>query len=268
MADCPRSEPGKISTHTAQNLSLFSQALTQSVDLLLKPRHPLWRSPRSRGSYREIKELKKHVQDMEIKLPGDLKEIPTKLETFTYTISSLSSQVAELKNIQWELPVEFQALPSQFATVVENALGATTKDVPSASQATASPAEGEKKTNPATTDAEPNLHDELVDLLGIDVVTQYYNKKLLYDKYNDQILKRRKSSKITNCDILTQKGPISLKVHREDGINEVISNVKVSDLHLAEWKEAVQAFPDRKEKGWKTIYGLKKTRMEYLDQTK
>ncbi|GJR32053.1 hypothetical protein Tco_1108285 [Tanacetum coccineum] len=39
----------------------------------------------------EIKELKQHVKDMEIELPGDLKEIPTKLETFTSTISSLTS---------------------------------------------------------------------------------------------------------------------------------------------------------------------------------
>ncbi|GJY49059.1 hypothetical protein Tco_0439015 [Tanacetum coccineum] len=208
----------------------------------------------------EIKELKKHVLDMEFELPGDLKEIPTKLETFTSIISSLSSQVAELNNIQWELPMEFQALLSQFATIVENASGATTKDVPLASQATTSPAEGEKNTNPATTDAEPNLHDELVDLLGIDVVTQYYNKKLLYDKYYDQMLKSRKISKITNCNILTQKGFILLKVHREDGTNDVISNVKFGDLHLAEWKEVVQACPDRKEKGWKTIYGFNKTK--------
>ncbi|GKC08474.1 hypothetical protein Tco_1000084 [Tanacetum coccineum] len=123
---------------------------------------------------------------------------------------------------------------TEFASVVENASRATTKYVPSASQATASPAEEEKNTNPAITDAEPNLHDELVNLLGIDVATQYYNKKLLYDKYCDKMLKRRKSSKITNCDALTQKGPISLKVHKEDGTNEVISNAKVSDLHLAE----------------------------------
>ncbi|GJX46685.1 hypothetical protein Tco_0271875 [Tanacetum coccineum] len=41
----------------------------------------------------EIKALKKHAQDMKIELSGDLKEIPTKLETFTFTstISSLSS---------------------------------------------------------------------------------------------------------------------------------------------------------------------------------
>ncbi|GKD83796.1 hypothetical protein Tco_1350635 [Tanacetum coccineum] len=46
----------------------------------------------------EIKELKQHVRDMEIELPGDLVEIPTKLETLT--ISSLSSQIAKLENIQ------------------------------------------------------------------------------------------------------------------------------------------------------------------------
>ncbi|GKB10663.1 hypothetical protein Tco_0844586, partial [Tanacetum coccineum] len=138
---------------------------------------------------REIKELKQHVKCMKIELPTDLKEIPTKLETFTSTISSLISQVAELENIQREIPAELQALPvlvssvrkqlktldslpsllnkvtetlNRFANVVENALEATTKDVPSASQATALPAEGEKNTK----DAETNLKDELVDLLG------------------------------------------------------------------------------------------------------
>ncbi|GJT86683.1 retrovirus-related pol polyprotein from transposon TNT 1-94 [Tanacetum coccineum] len=202
---------------------------------------------------REIKELKKHVKGMEIWLLGDLKEIPTKLENFTSIISSLTSEVAEVKNIQWELPIEFLDLPSQvslvqeklktldslpsllnkvtdvlsrFATVVENASGDARNNVPSAGKATALPTEGEKNTNPATTNAEPNLHDELVELLGIDVVTQ------------------------------------------EDGTSEVISNVKVNDLHLAEWRKVVQACPDRKDKGWKTIYGLIKTRMKYLDQTK
>ncbi|GKC82041.1 hypothetical protein Tco_1137758 [Tanacetum coccineum] len=204
---------------------------------------------------------------MEIELHGDLKEIPTKLETFTFTISSLSSQVAELKNIEWELPAEFQALPSQvslvqeklktldslpsllnkvtdtlnrFATMVENTSRVARNNVPSTSQATASPAEGEKNTSK---DAETNLKNELM-------------------------LKRRKSSKIIKCDVLAQKGPISLKVYTEYGTIEVIINFKVSDLHLAKWREVVQACPDRKEKGWETIYGLIKTRMEYLDETK
>ncbi|GJY12574.1 hypothetical protein Tco_0381883 [Tanacetum coccineum] len=219
--------------------------------------------------YGDIKELKKHVQDMEIELPGDLKEIPTKLETFTFTISSLTSQ-KKLKTLN-SLPSLLNKVTdilNRFVTVMENASGATSKNVPSAGQATASPVEGEKNTNPATKDAETTkLHNELVDILGIDVVTQYYNKKLLYDKYCDKMLKRRKSSKIINCDVLTQKGPITLQVYREDRTLEVISNVKVSDLYLSEWKEVVQAYPGRKEKGWKTIYGLIKTRMEYLNQT-
>ncbi|GKB51622.1 hypothetical protein Tco_0902375 [Tanacetum coccineum] len=112
---------------------------------------------------------------------------------------------------------------NRFATLVENASEATTKDVPSAGQATASPAEGEKNTK----DVETNLQNELVDLLGIKVVEQYHNKKLLFDKYNDKMLKRRKSSKIINYDVITQKGPISLKVYREDETIEVIANLKV-----------------------------------------
>ncbi|GJX31216.1 hypothetical protein Tco_0241071 [Tanacetum coccineum] len=46
--------------------------------------------------FREIKELKQHVKDMEIQLLGDFKEIPTNWRPLTSTISSLTS-VAELK---------------------------------------------------------------------------------------------------------------------------------------------------------------------------
>ncbi|GJT57289.1 retrovirus-related pol polyprotein from transposon TNT 1-94 [Tanacetum coccineum] len=52
---------------------------------------------------RGIKELKKHAHDLEIELLGDLKEIPTKLDNFTSTVESLTTQVAELKTLQWEL---------------------------------------------------------------------------------------------------------------------------------------------------------------------
>nr|GEV81537.1 hypothetical protein [Tanacetum cinerariifolium] len=102
---------------------------------------------------------------MEIELHGDLKEIPTKLETFTSTISSLHLR---------------------FTTMVENTSGATSMNVPSAGQATALPTEGEKNTK----DADTNLKDELVYLLGKNVVSQYYTKKLLFDKYRDKMLKK------------------------------------------------------------------------------
>ncbi|GJY12967.1 hypothetical protein Tco_0382276 [Tanacetum coccineum] len=211
----------------------------------------------------EIKELKQHIKDIEMELPGDLIEIPTKLEPFTSTISSLSSQVAELKNIHWKPPAAFLNLPSQvssvqeklktlvslpnllykvsdtlnrFSTMMENASGAASMNVPLAGQATPSPAEGDKNTKDACT----NLKNELIDLLGKDVVTQYYTKKLLFYKYYDKMLKRKKNPKITNCEVLTKKGPITLKIYRKDGSVEVISNLKFSDLHSAEWRELTQ----------------------------
>nr|GEV67926.1 hypothetical protein [Tanacetum cinerariifolium] len=73
---------------------------------------------------------------------------------------------------------------------------------------------------------------ELIDLLGPDVVNKYYNDKLQYDKYYDKMLNRRAKSRITNCDILTRKGLITLKVYRDDDTNEIIPEFKASDLHL------------------------------------
>ncbi|GKE57930.1 hypothetical protein Tco_1497115, partial [Tanacetum coccineum] len=159
----------------------------------------------------DVKELKKHTRDMEIKLPGDLKEIPKKLETFISTISSLTSQVTELKTIQWELPVEFLVFPNQISSVQEKI----------------------KTVDALPTTKESNLKNDLVNLKGIDVVEEYHKKKLLYDKYCDKMLKTSKTlrSQIVVC--LPKKGHITLKVYREDRTDEVISNFKVSHLHLA-----------------------------------
>ncbi|GKC24515.1 hypothetical protein Tco_1026665 [Tanacetum coccineum] len=110
--------------------------------------------------------------------------------------------------------------------------------------------------------------EELVDLLGPDVVSKYYKAKLQYDKYYDKMLNRRAKSRITNCDVLTRKGLITLKVYREDGTSEVIPNFKAIDLHLGEWREVVQACPNIKGKGWSTNYEQIKTTIDYLHETK
>ncbi|GJV99066.1 hypothetical protein Tco_1554318 [Tanacetum coccineum] len=94
---------------------------------------------------------------------------------------------------------------------------------------------------------------ELIDLLGLEVVNKYYNDKLQYDKYCDKMPNRRAASRITNCDVLTKKGPITLKVYKEDGISKIIPNFKASDLHLGEWKEVMEACPKRTRKGWEII---------------
>ncbi|GJS89376.1 hypothetical protein Tco_0772012 [Tanacetum coccineum] len=76
--------------------------------------------------------------------------------------------------------------------------------------------------------------EELIDLLGPEVMTKYYNDKLQYDRYCDKMLNRRAKSRITKCDILTRKGPITLKVYREDDTSEIIPEFKASNLHLGE----------------------------------
>ncbi|GJT44882.1 hypothetical protein Tco_0953597 [Tanacetum coccineum] len=126
----------------------------------------------------EVKVLKQQVHKLELELPGDLKDIPSKLEDFTKSVTSLTSQITELKNLQWELPVEFLSLPvriasvqaklktidalpglllnvtkslNKFAQVFDSASSkAGDQGVPSAGQADTMPAEGEKNTNQAT----------------------------------------------------------------------------------------------------------------------
>ncbi|GKD88836.1 hypothetical protein Tco_1364343 [Tanacetum coccineum] len=51
--------------------------------------------------------------------------------------------------------------------------------------------------------------EERVDLLSSEVVNKCYNDKLQYDKYCEKMLNRRAESRITNCDVLTKKGPIT-----------------------------------------------------------
>ncbi|GJS31108.1 hypothetical protein Tco_0491728 [Tanacetum coccineum] len=78
--------------------------------------------------------------------------------------------------------------------------------------------------------------EELIDLLGPKVVNKYYNDKLQYDRYCEKMRNRRAVSKITNYDVLTRKGPIALKVYKEDSTSEIIPNFKANDLHLGEWR--------------------------------
>ncbi|GKB85215.1 hypothetical protein Tco_0957487 [Tanacetum coccineum] len=110
--------------------------------------------------------------------------------------------------------------------------------------------------------------EKLVDLLGPEMVNKYYNDKLQFDKYCDKMLNRRAKSRITNCDVLTKKGPITRKVYREDGTSEVIPNFKASDLRLGEWREVMNVCPNRTGKGWKIIYDQIHSRMDYIHTTK
>ncbi|GJR14862.1 hypothetical protein Tco_0797514 [Tanacetum coccineum] len=182
----------------------------------------------------------------------------------------------ELLTLQWELPVEFLSVPTQVETVQAKL---KTLDALPSSKVESSRNKKLKKFDFVTKDgdhihlskeqikaqkkikestkAEAAKHEvevrkeELVDLFGPDVVSKYYKAKLQYNNYCDKMPNRRAKSRITNCDVLTRKGPITLKVYIEYGTSKVIPNFKASDLHLGEWREVVKACPNRKEKGCK-----------------
>ncbi|GKD35820.1 hypothetical protein Tco_1251329, partial [Tanacetum coccineum] len=78
--------------------------------------------------------------------------------------------------------------------------------------------------------------EELINLLGLKVMSKYYNDKLQYDKYYDKMPNRRTESRITNYDILTRKGQITLEVYREDDTSEIIPEFIANSLHLSEWR--------------------------------
>ncbi|GKD78075.1 hypothetical protein Tco_1340696, partial [Tanacetum coccineum] len=232
----------------------------------------------------EVKALKTHVHGLEIEVPGDLKSLPTKLEEFTTTVASAQAKLKTLDALLSPLLKVTQAL-IMFAKVLHSAtLKAGDQRVPSTGQASTMPAEGEKNTNQKAkkfdfiTEDGKHIHlieeqinqqkkieeeakaeaarregeirkEELIDLLGPKVVNKYYNDKLQYDRYCDKMLNRRAKSRITNYDILTRKGLITLKVYRLDDTSEIIPEFKASDLHLGEWREVVTACPNKKGKG-------------------
>ncbi|GKA03780.1 hypothetical protein Tco_0676561 [Tanacetum coccineum] len=267
-----------------------------------------------------------------VSLPTELKDLPSKFHDLTEeTITSLTSQVAELKTLQWELPAKFLVVPSQVEMVkaklktldslpcllnkVTNALNQfaqtiTSKkirgdSVPLASQVGTQLAEGKDKgkkalsseeaikesTESDSDDDETHLSGSMVKSSRIKKVKKFnfvtedgkhihltkeqinqqkkiqeeakaeavkheseVRKEELIDLLSPDVVNKRAESRITNCDVLTKKGPITLKVYREDGTSEVISNFKASDLHLGEWREVVKACPNRTGKGWQTSY--------------
>nr|GFA40832.1 hypothetical protein [Tanacetum cinerariifolium] len=220
---------------------------------------------------KEVKRLKKQVHELEIKLPGDLKEIPTKLKDFTKTVASVQAKLKTLDALPGLLLNVTQALnkfaqekkSKEFDFITKDGMHIhlTEEDINHQKKL-----EEDSKAEVAKQEGEIRKV-ELVDLLGSKVVKKYYNDKLQCDKYYDKMLNIRAVSRITNCDVLTRKGPITLKVYREDGTSEIIPNFKANDLHLGEWREVMKACPNKIRKGWETIYKQIGTRMDYIYTT-
>ncbi|GJZ16574.1 hypothetical protein Tco_0552251, partial [Tanacetum coccineum] len=154
--------------------------------------------------------------------------------------------------------------------------------VPSVGQAGSHPAEGEKNTQqvtisyPLKRSSQPER--ELIKKdKGKEAMSSkdLEEEKTKSDSDDDTInltslmVESSKKKKLKKFDLVTEqeKGPITLKVYREDGIDEVIPKFKAIDLHLSERREVVKACPNRKEAGWSTIYEQIQKRLDYLHKT-
>ncbi|GJU67941.1 hypothetical protein Tco_1254200 [Tanacetum coccineum] len=103
---------------------------------------------------------------------------------------------------------------------------------------------------------------------GLDVVERTYKDKVKYDKYYLKMLNKRSPGKITYCDVLSGgKSPITLKIYMNDGSDEIIQNFKASDFHLGEWREVMNAWPNRIRAGQTTIYFQIRQRLDALHKT-
>nr|GEV76665.1 hypothetical protein [Tanacetum cinerariifolium] len=191
----------------------------------------------------EVKGLKNQVHNLEIKLPRELKEIPSNLEGEHIKKdkgkNALSSEVAVKESTESDSDDDETHL--------------------SGSMVESSRIKKVKKFDFVTEDGK---HIHLIE-------EQINQQKKIEEESKGEAAKResevrkeelidlpvqRAVSKNTNCDVLTIKGLITLKVYIEDGTSEIILNFKASDLHLGEWREVMKACPNRIGKGWETIY--------------
>nr|GEU65780.1 hypothetical protein [Tanacetum cinerariifolium] len=114
----------------------------------------------------------------------------------------------------------------------------------------------EKKLNKFDFDTEHGRHIHLSEEL-------INNQKKLEEEAKAEAAKQEEE--VRKAELIDLLGPEV--VHKEDRTYEVIPNFKVSDLHLGEWREVMKACPDRKGKGWQTIYDQIQIRMDYLHIT-
>ncbi|GJZ74908.1 hypothetical protein Tco_0639373 [Tanacetum coccineum] len=126
-----------------QYSEMGDELLRKIVILVNKPRQLKELTEKVRG-------LKKHIHELEIELPGDLKDIPTKLEEFAKTVEIVQAKLKTLDALLSLLNKVTEAL-NLFAQAIAS-VSKKTEDasVPSADQASTQPAKGEKNTNQAT----------------------------------------------------------------------------------------------------------------------
>ncbi|GJU60006.1 hypothetical protein Tco_1237772 [Tanacetum coccineum] len=225
---------------------------------------------KAQPSFPNVQQLTE-LMNLQVDFPADILEIPTKLNEFTNTLSALTSKIKKLEGFKLELLDDLLAFPGHLSNITSRA--AKLKVLDSITDIMNKPkpikeftyiTEFGEKLLMIKEDIEKQKSLEelakaeavgtkrrkgekfIIKALGQDVVEKFYKQKVMYNKYCFRLLNRRALGKITNYDMLTRgNGPINLKVYRNDDSTEVICNFKVSDLHVSEWKEVLDACANR-----------------------
>nr|GEV00913.1 retrovirus-related Pol polyprotein from transposon TNT 1-94 [Tanacetum cinerariifolium] len=195
--------------------------------------------------------------DFSSSLPTELKDLPSKFNELTGEVKGLKKQVYEL---EIELPGEWKEIPTKLEDFTKTVTSITSQVAKLKTLQWELPHGRHIHLNEEEINHQKKLEE--------DAKAEAAKQEGEYDRYCDKLLNRRAEPRITNCDVLTKKGLVTLKVHIEDGTSEVIPNFKASDLHLGEWREVVKACPNQTRKGWKIIYDQIQSRMDYLHITK
>ncbi|GKA36391.1 retrovirus-related pol polyprotein from transposon TNT 1-94 [Tanacetum coccineum] len=152
------------------------------------------------------------------------------------TVTSLTSQVAKLKTLQWELPTEFLSVPTQVEMV-----------------------QGKLK----SLDALPSLLNKVTDALNqikkvkkYDFVTEGGKRIHLTE---EQINQQKKIEEDSKAKAAKRKS----KARKEELVDllglEVVNN---------EWREVMNACLNKTGKGWKIIYRHIQKKMDYIHEIK
>nr|GEV67443.1 hypothetical protein [Tanacetum cinerariifolium] len=227
------------------------------------PSLPKFRSLPTSSLPTELKDLSSKPNELtREELPKEFLSLPVQVASVQAKLKTLDALPGLLSHVTKSL--------NKFAQVLDSTSSkARDQSVPSAGQANTTPAKKPNKFDFVTESGE-HVHltkehinaqkkiveeakakaarceseikkEELIDLLGLD-----------------------KSKFKNHPDILTRKGPITLKVYREDDTSEIIPKFKASDLYLGERREVVTVFPNKKGKGWTSIYKQIHKRIDYL----
>ncbi|GJW16911.1 hypothetical protein Tco_0024347 [Tanacetum coccineum] len=192
----------------------------------------------------------------------NLKEIPTKRMTLHKNVTSLTSQVAELKTLQWELPAEFLSLPVASVQAKLKILDA----LPSLLLNVTYAVEQKKELKKFDFVTESGEHVHLTKE-RISAQKKIEEEAKAEAARHEGEMRKEELIDLLGPEVVKKKGPITLKVYREDDTSEIIPEFKASDLHLGEWREVVKACPNKKGKGWTSIYKQIQERIDYLRTT-